>query len=74
MAIPGLVAYVDAAFVHLDAQGGLVFVFAPLLQWAAVAALGVGCALLPIQDLPRFGGTPYFRQEELDAFKHLSGV
>lgn len=46
LAIPGLVAYVDAAFVHLDAQGGLVFVFAPLLQWAAVAALGVGCALL----------------------------
>ncbi len=36
--------------------------------------LSVGCALLPIQDLPRFGGTPYFRQEELDAFKHLSGV
>ena len=46
LAIPGLVAYVDAAFVHLDAQGGLVFVFAPLLQWAAVAALGVACALL----------------------------
>ena len=46
LAIPGLVAYVDAAFVHLDAQGGLVFVFAPLLQWAAVVALGVGCALL----------------------------
>ena len=41
-----LAAYVDAAFVHLDAQGGLVFVFAPLLQWAAVAALGVACALL----------------------------
>lgn len=46
LAIPGLVAYVDAAFVHLDAQGGLVFVFAPLLQWAAVVALGVACALL----------------------------
>ena len=56
LAIPGLVAYVDAAFVHLDAQGGLVFVFAPLLQWAGLAALGMAGALLRLWKPDPRGG------------------
>jgi hypothetical protein len=44
--LAAMVAYVDAAFVHLDPQGGLVFVFAPLVQWAGVLALSVLCTVL----------------------------
>ena len=29
----GLWVIIDAMYVHLDAQGGLVYVFAPLWQW-----------------------------------------
>src|SRR5690606_9651187 len=32
----GLVAYVDAMYVHPDAQGALAFLFVPVLQWIAV--------------------------------------
>lgn len=34
------VVYVDAFFIHLDAQGGLVFLFVPIVQWLG-AAVGI---------------------------------
>ena len=34
------VVYVDAFFIHLDAQGGLVFLFVPIVQWMG-AAIGI---------------------------------
>lgn len=37
----GVYAYVDAAFLHPDAQGGLAFLFVPLGQWLAVLGLVV---------------------------------
>jgi uncharacterized membrane protein YuzA (DUF378 family) len=30
----GVWALIDAMFIHLDAQGGLIYIFAPLWQWA----------------------------------------
>ena len=39
----GVYAYVDAAFLHPDAQGGLVFLFMPLVQWIAVMCLLAVC-------------------------------
>ncbi|WP_372016584.1 hypothetical protein [Pseudoxanthomonas sp. 10H] len=53
IAIVGLVAYVDAAFVHIDAQGGLVFVFMPLWQWLATIGLGLVCGLVRLWKRPR---------------------
>lgn len=29
----GVWALIDAMFIHLDAQGGLIYIFAPLWQW-----------------------------------------
>lgn len=46
IALAGVFAYVDAALLHPDAQGGLVFLFAPLFQWAAVLCLGAVCAVM----------------------------
>lgn len=46
IALAGVFAYVDAALLHPDAQGGLVFLFAPLFQWGAVLCLGAVCAVL----------------------------
>lgn len=46
IALSGLYAYVDAALVHLDPQGGLVFLFVPMVQWVAVFGLGVVCLVL----------------------------
>lgn len=42
----GSLAYLDAALLHPDAQGGLAFLFVPLVQWGAVLCLGAACALL----------------------------
>jgi hypothetical protein len=55
--LAAMVPYVDAAFVHLDPQGGLVFIFAPLVQWAGVLALGVACTVLRVwkPDRPPVG-------------------
>lgn len=36
----GAAVYVDAFFIHLDAQGALVFLFVPVLQWVG-ALLGI---------------------------------
>lgn len=43
--IAGLAAYIDAAFIHVDAQGGLIFLFLPMVQLAAGFALVVACGL-----------------------------
>jgi hypothetical protein len=48
--------YVDAALVHPDAQGGLVFVFAPLAQWAAVLVLLGLCLFLRLLGRTRGSG------------------
>ena len=37
--IGGIIVLIDTAFIHLDAQGGLIFVFLPLYQWLAVGFL-----------------------------------
>ena len=46
IALFGLHAYVDAALIHLDPQGGLVFLFMPMVQWVAAFVLAAVCALL----------------------------
>jgi hypothetical protein len=33
--------------------------------------LTVGGAVLPLSDLPRFGQTPYFQEEDLALFREL---
>ncbi len=45
IALAGLLAYADVR-VHPDAQGGLAFVFVPLVQWAAALVLAAACLLL----------------------------
>jgi hypothetical protein len=35
----GAALYIDAAFLHRDPQGGLVFIAVPLYQWIALALL-----------------------------------
>jgi len=42
----GLGMFIDAMFIHIDAQGALVFVVAPLWQWGALLA-----ASLPVYFL-----------------------
>lgn len=44
----GIWSITDAMFIHPDAQGGLVFIFAPALQWALLAL-----AALPFHFLNR---------------------
>lgn len=39
-------AYVDAMFVHTDAQSGLLFLFMPFWQWIAVASAMVLAAIV----------------------------
>ena len=40
-------AYVDAFFIHLDAQGALILLFMPVWQWVAVVIGLVVAPLLP---------------------------
>jgi len=47
----GVLAYIDVAFVHPDAQGGLAFLTIPVVQWLAALCLFAVCTLL------RFVGT-----------------
>ena len=47
----GVWAFVDAMYIHADAQGGLVFVFAPLWQWVVLLLM-----TLPVYYLNRKGG------------------
>lgn len=60
--VPGFAAvvYIDAFFIHLDAQGGLVFLFVPFVQWAALAVGAVAAHLLDrraaVQCLRRVDG------------------
>lgn len=53
IALAGLYAYVDAAVLRPDAQGGLAFVFVPLAQWAAVLCLGGACLAARAWELRR---------------------
>jgi hypothetical protein len=48
LAVAGFAAvvYVDAFFIHLDAQGGLVFLFVPVVQWMGTAVGIVATHLL----------------------------
>lgn len=46
IALVGVHAYIDAAVLHPDAQGGLVFVFVPLVQWGVATCLLAACLLL----------------------------
>jgi len=41
------VAYVDAFFIHLDAQGALILLFMPVWQWVGAVAGIVVASLLP---------------------------
>jgi hypothetical protein len=41
------VAYVDAFFIHLDAQGALILVFMPVWQWVGAIVGVVVASLLP---------------------------
>lgn len=43
IAVFGVYAYFDVAFIHPDAQGGLVFVFMPIYQWLAIVVLVPVC-------------------------------
>ena len=40
-------AYVDAFFIHLDAQGALILVFMPVWQWVGAVIAIVVASLLP---------------------------
>lgn len=44
--LAGVYAYVDTAFIHPDAQGGLSFIAVPVLQWIAVLGLWAACAAM----------------------------
>ncbi|GAB3510015.1 hypothetical protein GCM10027400_12600 [Pseudoxanthomonas daejeonensis] len=46
IALSGLYVYVDAALIHIDPQGGLVFMFVPLVQWGAALGLAAVCAVV----------------------------
>ena len=37
---------IDAFFVHIDAQGGLIFLFLPIPQWFAALFLGLICLII----------------------------
>ena len=39
--ILGLALIIDAMYIHLDAQGGLVYIFAPLWQWVGLLVLAL---------------------------------
>ena len=41
------IAYVDAFFIHLDAQGALILVFMPVWQWVGAIVGVVVASLLP---------------------------
>ena len=41
--IGGLYLLADAAFIHIDAQGGLIFIFLPIYQWLVIGLFhGIG--------------------------------
>jgi len=42
----GAFVIVDTTFVHIDAQGGLVFLFAPLYQWFGVGIIAIICSVM----------------------------
>jgi len=42
----GMYALIDTAFIHIDAQGALIFIFLPILQWFALIILTAICFFL----------------------------
>jgi len=42
----GLILIIDAMYIHLDAQSGLVYIFAPLWQWVGLLIFAVPVLLL----------------------------
>ena len=42
----GIAAVTDSIFIHPDAQGGLVFLFLPVYQWAGIGMFSILCWLL----------------------------
>ena len=42
----GVFVIVDTTFVHIDAQGGLVFLFAPVYQWFGVGITAIICSIV----------------------------
>ena len=42
----GLGLIIDAMYIHLDAQGGLIFIFAPLWQWVGLFILAIPVLIL----------------------------
>ena len=48
----GIVLYVDAVFIHIDAQGALVFLFLPAYQWFAAGILVVLCRTVSKWEQP----------------------
>jgi hypothetical protein len=48
ISLGGAFAYFDVAFINIDAQGGLVFLFMPIVQWLAILLLLGVCALIAL--------------------------
>ncbi len=42
----GLGLLIDTMFIHLDAQGGLIYIFAPLWQWVGLLILSIPVFIL----------------------------
>jgi hypothetical protein len=42
----GIAVLINTMFIHVDAQGGLVFLFLPIYQWLAILVLVFICWLL----------------------------
>lgn len=53
IALAGVAVAVDVAFIHIDAQGALVFIFLPVYQLVAVLVVVAVNALLPGRDVNR---------------------
>ena len=39
--VGGIVILIDTAFIHIDAQGGLIFIFLPIYQWLLIVVFEV---------------------------------
>lgn len=44
--VGGVAAVWDTVFIHIDAQGGLVFLFLPVYQWLLIGALEITLVIL----------------------------
>jgi hypothetical protein len=46
LCISGVAIIFDTVFIHIDAQGGLVFLFIPFYQWVILGLLEFGLRLI----------------------------